>query len=549
MSAIVGILASATDELRFTSAMLDMLAHRGPEGDGILWLSDHGETHITHDALPSTRSIPGRATLGHRRHASMHTPLPLASADGRHWIVLDGAITNDRQLRDTLAAQGHQFTTDHAAELVLALFRAEGQAAFGRLDGPWALAILDIQDRTLLLARDPAGKRPLYYWAHRGRLAFASEIKALYAIPEIRPKLERAVLTEFLRSGTLPSGPRTLFAHIQSLPPGSCAVVPFDSPANVKPTAYPLTSFEGGDLRERFLAAVGRQRLSAREVGISLTGGIASSAIACAVRQQLGDGPLFNSFTAMVDQPGYDERVWVTAANSAAYTLSNLVAPTAEEFMAELDTLLWHQDEPFAELGTYAQWCAARAAAEAKVGVLLDGSGLTPPTRSRGSLLGRLLPQRHPEARALAKLAGIEPGGPAPDPLPGILRRGDRNAMAFGIEIRHPLLDRAVAAIAPDREALRQAMQAWLPEPIAGRPHTPPFQLPLNDWMQTAILPAFLRDITHARLPLVPLIHGGELRELVTHHLERPDPALAPLLFRLFIANRWMQRFHVAPLT
>ena len=568
MSAIAGIITSSTDDLRFISAMTDMLGHRGAQADGILWMQEDGTTRISRDSLPSTVLIPGRAALGHRQLASFGEPVPqpLASADSRYWLAYDGTIYNYRELRSTMEAHGHRFTTHSDAETVLAAYTLYGRDCFQKFNGPFALAILDTQERTLLLARDSLGIRPVYFWAHRGRLAFASEIKALFAIPEIRPKLERQTIGEFIRFGGVLSEQKTMFAHIQPLPPGTSVVIPLDTPNVVKPVPFnaPIAPGESYDdtaaarFRDLFFASVERQRSSPLEIGTCLTGGLDSTAIACVLRQQLGDGAMLNSFTAIFEQPGYDERTWVTAANSAAHTLSNLVAPMPEDFMAELDTLLWHQDEPFAHVGTYAQWCVARAAREAKVSVILDGHGadehvgLAP----LPSLMQRLLPRHsREESRALAKLAPSVTGVGQADRLSRALHCGDRNAMAFGVELRMPYLDQPLIAFARNlpgglkqgKQLMRRALADILPEPIITRSPSPAFHVPLVEWMQGTILPAFLRDIKHARLPLAPIVHGGELREIVTRQVEHPDAALAPLLFRLFIANRWMLRFNVAP--
>ncbi len=571
MSAIAGIIYSSTDDLRFISSMTDLLAHRGPQGDGTLWFMDDGSTRQLRNALPSTTPIPGRAVLGHRQLGTIGDAAtqPLTEATARYWITMDGALYNYRELRETLKTKGHRFTTDSDAEVALAAYAEHGMECFQHFNGPWAMAILDTQERSLLLARDPAGQRPLYYWGHRSGLAFASEIKALFALPEIRPKMERPSIDDFLRFGSTSNPQKTSFAHIQALAPGHAVLVPLDTPAQVKPLAYTQASapdMPGSDadtvaaFRDLFFAAIERQRQSPFEVGTCLTGGVASTAIACALRQQLGADVMFHSFTAMTDTPGHDERTWVIAANSATHTLSNLVVPLPEDFMAELDLLLWHHDEPFADTSSYGQWCVARAAREAQIPVLFDGhgagTGFTP--AAKPSLMQKLLQRDgRDENRLLAKLSmGMNMNNAAPEPLAAVLRRGDRSSMAFGVELRTPYLDQSLAAFTRrlpaaqmhNNQLLRRALGDLLPEPILNRAHSPAFRLPMAEWVQNAIMPAFLRDIKLARLPLVPMVHGGELRELVTRQMERPDVALAPLLFRLFIANRWMQRFNIAPI-
>lgn len=568
MSAIAGIITSSTDDLRFISAMMDLLAHRGPDGDGILWLKDDGSTRLERNSLPSTSPIPGRATLGHRQlnTSSSSTPQPLAINGGEYWISFDGVLYNAASLRNTLEELGHTFTDGSDAELAITAYIHYGRECFQYLDGPFALAILDLKNQQLILGRDPLGQRPLYYWTHRSRLAFASEIKALFAIPEIRPKLERQSITEYIRFGGLLGNNKTNFSHIQALPPGQMIVLAWNENVTVKPAPYTQAKSNApldqnslpATLRKAFNHALEKQRHSTKDVGSCLTGGILSTAIATALRKQMGDDLIINSFSAIFQDPGLDERTWITAANGAAHTLSNWVLPEADDFMNELDMLLWYQDEPFAHPGVYAQWCVIRAAREAKTTILLDGLGAETyfGVQESPSFMQRFMSGRSDESRMLAKLLSNTGGttGQAPA-LANALRTSDRNSMAFSIELRQPYLDRSVRELSEhvtsgmkdNQQFLRAALADYLPEPIGTRAHLPAFTVPLDAWMQSAILPAFLRDIRHARIPLVPIVHGGELRELVSRQMERPNPALNHLIFRLFIANRWMQRFNISP--
>lgn len=538
MAGITGIIAHGSDDLRPIGAMTELLAHRGPAGDGLLWLLENGKLQTRYNSVPGTGPVPAIAALGHRAQHGTAQPLN----DGPLWLVMDG---------------------DAHPAAVLSAYRSHGIDSIANIPGSFALALLDTNARTLTLARDRFGIKPLYYWAHRGRLALASEIKALFALPEIRPKLERHAMEAMLAN--LPIHGKTAFAHIHEFPAGHHAVIPLDSATHLPaPTAYwqpPATEkINETDAANRF-----RELLFAlpHPAGICLSGGMHSTALAIAMRHKVGDGEALNSFTTLFEEPELDARVWVTSANSAAHTMANWVMPEADDFMTELDTLLWHHDLPFSSPGTYAQWCLMRAATDAKITHLVDGLGahtlLTAPphpTTRFERLRDKLSPAYRAETRAMARLAprltvpGEHDAAPA---LPILLRSTDRNANAFSREVHFPFLTTAMAdfclrlPLAQRTSLLRTALGDRIPEPIMNRPATPWFGTPIHRWMQTSILPAFMSDIKHARLPLVPVIDGGALREMITHQLDRPDVARTPLLFRLFIMNRWMQRFNVAP--
>lgn len=560
MAAIAGIITNQTDDLRFICSMTDLLAHRGPLGDGVLWMEQDAATRITRNTPPSTAPIPGRAALGYRQMFASEGAQPLSLDAGRYWIALDGWISNADALRKELKSTA-PVTTD--AELVLAAYKQWGPQCLNRLEGGFAFALLDTRERKYMLARDAQGLRPCYYWATRGRIVFASEIKALFAVPEVRARLDRKTMNEFVHHGRITPGPRSHFAHIQSLPPGHYFLLPLDAPVPVKLETFsaphaetPATTPDA--LMHALENALAVHRRCGSSIGVSLSGGRAGLAITAMMqRHPDGSSAQLQTFSALTEQEGPEHRTQIHASNTALHTLSNAILPTLHDFMEELDTLLWYHDEPFADASVYGQWCVARAANEAKITMLLDGYGMhglfaLPPTRS---LLTRLLGTHlSAEQRALARLAPQAPQSHEPAYWPP-LQTSDRNGMAFSVEIRHPFLEHPLHALAAGltvgqkehAEWLMHALAPALPTSLPARAPSPPFALPLFDWMRQAILPAFLRDIKLSRLPIVPAVHGGELRELVTRQIDRPDPALMPLLFRLFIANRWMQRFNVAP--
>ncbi|HMF56594.1 MAG TPA: hypothetical protein VK619_09640, partial [Pyrinomonadaceae bacterium] len=168
MCGIAG-LVSFNPEAR-VGAMLKAIEHRGRDDEGV-WAS------------PKVNDAGQQACLGHRRLAIIDTSPaghePMSYAEGRYWITFNGEIYNYLSLRAELEALGHRFQTDTDTEVLLASFAEWGEACLKRLNGMFAFAIWDERERTLLIARDRVGIKPLYYSLRDGRLLFASQVKAL----------------------------------------------------------------------------------------------------------------------------------------------------------------------------------------------------------------------------------------------------------------------------------------------------------------------------------------------------------------------------------
>src|SRR5918993_4314997 len=185
--------------------MRDTLRHRGPDDQG-LW-----------------RSPDGRVVLGHRRlsiidlSAAGRQPMTDRAEDFQ--IVFNGEIYNYRELRTDLQARGHRFGTETDTEVILEAYREWGADCLTRLNGMFAFALYDRRTQQLLLARDPAGEKPLFYRVHDGALAFASEIKALFADPDCPRVMNLEALDHYLAFGYVP-GSMCMADGINKLPQG-----------------------------------------------------------------------------------------------------------------------------------------------------------------------------------------------------------------------------------------------------------------------------------------------------------------------------------------
>ena len=263
--------------LGVVSAMMGALAHRGPDGSG--WLRDH------------------RAILGHTRLSLIDAAggaQPLGNEDDSVWVTFNGEIFNYVELADELRAKGHRFATRSDTEVIVHAFEEWGTGCFDRFNGQWALALWDRRNQRLVLSRDRLGVRPLYYHLLPGRIAFASEVKALFADPDIPRELDPTGLGQVLTFWSTVA-PQTPFRDIRQLPPGNVAV--FDeSGFRSEPfwrLGFPSRGTEPGqDLEENagrlreLLVRATRLRFERSDfpVGAYLSGGLDSSITAAAIR-------------------------------------------------------------------------------------------------------------------------------------------------------------------------------------------------------------------------------------------------------------------------
>lgn len=191
-------------------AMRDRLAHRGPDGEG-LWRSREGHVALAHRRLAVLDLSTGGAQ-------------PLVSADATCALTYNGELYNDLDLRQRLAQQGAEFPSACDTHTVIAALQHHGPGALASFRGMFALAFFDARTSTLLLARDPLGIKPLYYWlhedAHGEELVFASEIPAILAHPACSPRPDLVSVSAYLSTIRTTLGPRTLFKDIRTLLPG-----------------------------------------------------------------------------------------------------------------------------------------------------------------------------------------------------------------------------------------------------------------------------------------------------------------------------------------
>jgi asparagine synthase (glutamine-hydrolysing) len=345
--------------------MRDSIVHRGPDGAGLF--------------------IDGPIALGHRRLSIVdvaHGAQPMTTDDGRSTIVYNGEVFNHPMLMAGLQAEGVRYHTHCDTETVLHLYARHGRDFVKQCRGMFAIAIWDRADRSLTIARDRFGVKPVYYvHAPDGTLYFASEIKALLAAGAVDATLDMASFPDFLANHA-PSGNDTLFAGVKRLPPGHIMVW---RDGAIEITKYWDLSFvpdaqlaraSDADLvaeySTRFEEAVRLRLMADVPLGMFLSGGIDSAAIT-AVMSQMADGPIKTFSVAFAEREANELR-YARLVSDRYRTEHHEIVVTPEQFWDALPTLIWHEDEPIAHPSSVALNFVSRLAAE-HVKVVLTGEG------------------------------------------------------------------------------------------------------------------------------------------------------------------------------
>ncbi len=344
----------------------DRLQHRGPD-DG----------RSVHDAV---------CYLGFRRLAILDlSPTgaqPMRSADDTHWIVFNGEIYNFLELRAELEREGVTFQGHSDTEVLLALYRRYGHAMLERLNGMFAFAIYDRSRRTLWLARDRLGEKPLYLWPNSRGFAFASELRALRALPDFPAETDPAVIADFFRFGFVP-GFRCIWPGVQKLPPAcsieyQVATGQLGAPVRYwTPPAVLLSSRAGsGDESVERVGALVDAAVALRlradvPVGCFLSGGLDSSLVAESAARQ--SGRTVSALT--VSFPGWgDDESAVARETAERFGFRTHVIPLEAGGLDELPALCAHFDEPFADASLLPTALVCRAARR-HFTVVLGGDG------------------------------------------------------------------------------------------------------------------------------------------------------------------------------
>lgn len=304
----------------------------------------------------------------------------MASSDGRAMLVFNGEIYNYRELREELRGHGAEFHTDGDSEVILAAWQRWGPDCLPRLHGMFAFAIYDVADRTLFLARDRLGVKPLFYAPlSDGGLAFASELKGLIAHPLLRREIDPLAVEDYLAWGYVPDH-RSILAGVHKLPAGHSLLLRHDAPLPAPRQWWDVSFAErhkgrAADLEAELLHLL-RQAVSSRMVadvplGAFLSGGVDSSAVV-ALMAEASSNPV-KTCTIGFDEASLDETGYAAAVARQFGTDHRARQVSADDF-DHVDTLAAMFDEPFADASALPTWRVCQLARET-VTVALSGDG------------------------------------------------------------------------------------------------------------------------------------------------------------------------------
>ena len=384
-------------------AMMAALHHRGPDGEGM--------------------HIDGPIGLGHTRLSIIDLETgaqPLCNEDRRIWVVFNGEIFNYVELREELLRQGHGFRTHSDTEVLVHLYEEHGDAFVEQLNGQFAIALWDGRRQRLLLARDRVGIRPLFFTRNDGRFAFASEVKALFTLPEVPRRFDAAALAStFSYWSTLP--PASVFEGISELPPGHCLTIEGNTSTLRRywDWRFPGVPDMGAASEERcadelhaLLSDAVRLQLRADvPVGTYLSGGLDSSIVSALTAQRMGER--LRTFSLTFEDAEFDERAHQDELVRHLGTSHSAIEATKAGIGAAFARAVRHAEAPLVRTAPAPMMLLADSVRRAGYKVVLTGEGAdevfggydlfkeakvrrfvarSPQSRWRGSLLNRLYP-------------------------------------------------------------------------------------------------------------------------------------------------------------
>lgn len=588
MCGIVGI--HGPQEEAWIGAMNEAIRHRGPDGEGV-WRD--------RDAL---------LALGMRRLAIIDIPggrQPMATADGRFVLVFNGEIYNAPALRQKLEERGERFATDHSdTEVLLRLLVREGAAALPKLNGMFAFALYDRAEGRLFCARDRLGIKPFYWTNQEGRFAFASELKALLALPFVAKTLCKESLFHFLSLMYVP-GERTIIDGVERLPAGHHLTyrladghvaierwwAPSFTPApDVAAEEWPAL------VREKLAAAVRRWSMSDVPIACSLSGGLDSSSVVGFLAESGVKVRTYSLGFTGEGEADWNELPLAREVASRWRTDHHELVLDPETLLEDLDAMVWALDEPYA--GGLPSWSVFKTMArDVKVG--LTGTGgdelfgnygkwraLEPglfrrKTRDAAAFRTRFFERVYyfSDADKRALLEGVDKvedtaamlwrlyrSAPSDEPRDAVawtdlatqlpeefLMMTDRFSMAHGLEARTPFLDHELVELAYSIPAslrtrrgdlkylLRKAVAPVLPRPLLNAPKKG-FVIPLKLWFRGRLRPLVEHLLAPERLARQGIIRPEFYAKWVRPHLEGSADHTNKV-FAALMFQLWHRRF------
>ncbi|MFA5221206.1 MAG: asparagine synthase (glutamine-hydrolyzing) [Methanoregula sp.] len=583
--------------------MSKRLVHRGPDGEGFF-----SDDHVG---------------LIHRRLAiidlSDDAAQPMTNEDKNLWLVFNGEIYNYLELIDELKKYGHTFSSHSDTEVILHAYEQWGVDCLKKFNGMWAFALWDKKNQMLFCARDRLGIKPLYYAVFDGAFFFASEIKALNEHEHIGKKPNNPKVLEFLAWGAADHSQETMFEGVFQVNPAHYILVTEKKEIiqkkywdlSVNPAFFTKKQDDAGSA-QRFMAilrdAVNVHLRSDVPIGTCLSGGLDSSTLTVLINEQNArhsKDPVTgrqNTFSACFVDERFDESAFIDIIVKKTGVSSYKTMPDGRAVLDDVQNLLYMNDEPFAALTLYSQYCVMREASR-QVKVVLDGQGadeilagyiayqychimgLTKKwhlftvleelagtvthhrdflkyfiqqvfaRKSRRSLLkGEVLPfYRYRGSLDQALHEDLISKN-----LPYLLHWEDRTSMAFSLEARVPYLDyrlvEFVASLPQDQKirngitkfVLRKAINGLVPEKIRCRMDKKGFSTPEEVWMKNELREEMVTLFHSESFQTRPYWDAGAVMQDYQKFLDGKI-AYSSELWRFACVELWLRMFIDAP--
>jgi asparagine synthase (glutamine-hydrolysing) len=511
-----------------------VINHRGPDDEGFLtWnLNAKPEIWAGRDTAESTRAYWNYPQLendkqyyvglGHRRLSILDlSPAghqPMLFEEGGLAIVFNGEIYNYLEIKVELQNLGHKFKSQSDTEVILHAWQEWSANCLSRFNGMFSFIILDYKKSELYAVRDRFGVKPLYYYSTKDCIFFASEIKQIRSFKLFRHDLNEQIIQQYLATGAVDHTDASFDKGVQQLPGGHYIRINLSEPGSdislhqwyqLKPDKW-TGNWEDAVAKFRFLLtdSVKLRLRSDVKVGSCLSGGLDSSSIVCLAADLLkadGDFAGQETVTACYDDLRYDEWKFAEEVVKKTGANANKTFPTFSDLKNEIDSFLWHQDEPTGSTSQFSQWAVFKKTHDIKLKVMIDGQGAdeqlagyggndlsyyagllrkarllsifdeaahykkekgTPPygfllgafQLASGPVLSGLLPDKYRIDKYVEEYDWLKGGThsftkPAKslqenllrqvyqEPLPALLRYEDRNSMAWSVESRTPFMD------------------------------------------------------------------------------------------------------------
>ncbi len=390
MCGIAGIVALEGFNPEKLVAMTQMIRYRGPSGYGIAYgtLGRDSQFELHHNSKLFSTDFTPSIGLGNRRLAILDVSeagnQPMEIENGALCITYNGEIYNYRELRLELEKLGKTFRTGTDTEVLLRSYQAWGEECLQRFNGMWSFALWDRAAHKLFCARDRFGVKPFYFTQTERAFYFSSEIKQVLMASGRSRRANLAVISEFLEWGLQDHLEETSFEGVYQLLGGHSLTIDLAShlkrtirtywELDVQPELKITPEEATLEFRVRFEDAIKLRLRSDVPVGISLSGGLDSSAVLCQAKKSYPERD-FPSFSACFEDPAIDEREYISAIATATNSEKYWAFPDGESFWKVVEKIVYHQDEPIGGTSVFAQWRVMQEAQLQNVPVLLGGQG------------------------------------------------------------------------------------------------------------------------------------------------------------------------------